>query len=144
MKQELVYGGSAVKGDLIEIYAKVIANLGPLNYLYAKSIDYDSPSLGPGMRGYHLEGTISPEFAYIARQLMDANDPVGECTMERSILPHYLFTGRVSRRITIENRGDDEISIEVEDSSPIGIARVQRLLDDMFKRNRRSDMARTH
>ncbi len=132
MKQELTYRGRVIKGDLIEIYAKAIANLGPLNYFYDKSIDYNSPSPRPGMQSYHLDGTLGPQIAYIARQLMDANDPVGECTMTRTALPYCFSANRISRQIKIDNR-HDRIHVEVEDSSD-GIRRVKKLLDDMFNR----------
>lgn len=132
MKEEIRYKGNLVKGDLIEIYAKAIANLGPFNHLYVKSFDYSSSNRDRGMSGFHLEGFGSPLFAYITRQIMDANDPVEKCVMERSSIPNYVFRDKASRRITLENIGEYETRAEIEDSQR-GIIRVRKVLDQVLK-----------
>jgi len=130
MKQEIIYSGRLEKGNLIEIYTKTIANLGPLNCLNPKVFTYRSNN-GDEIDGFSMIGFGNSLVGYIAKQLMDTKTPV-KCIMERSSIPKYFFTNKPNRKITLENTEQYQIKVEIE-SSERDIIKVKKVLDEILK-----------
>lgn len=125
MKETLRYKDQFTKADAMEIYAKAITNLGPLNPLNAKNFSYDGNDTGTGfLGGFHLMGYIFVPDAYVAVQLMTSEEPKS-CKMER-------FSFGTRRAIALENLDNGGLEVTIE-GSVRGNARVKRLCDSLFK-----------
>ncbi len=127
MKKEITYNHNLVKGDVIEIYAKTIANLGPLNFIKEKNFSIDTKSnSNKGNIGYTLMSYTGGHTAYIARQIMDCADNVDNVRMERG----NLFYDNPSRKITLEAI-DKQTKVTLEGSNR-AIKTMQKTIDEMF------------
>lgn len=129
MKTKISYHSNLVKGDLIEIYAKLIANKGPLTYFYEKSFSMTTrlpPTKGGNMGGI-VTGYSAPLHAYIARHIMDTDGSVIHASMERG----PLLYNNPSRKITLEQVADKELKVTVEGNKRSN-KKVRKVLDQMF------------
>lgn len=126
MKQTVFYKDHFTKADVMELYAKTMTNLGPLNPVNVKSFDYNGNGMGKGMGGFHLINYSFVPDAYVAVQLMTSEEPQS-CKMER-------FSFGTRRAITLENHDEGGLEVTIE-GSVRGNACVKRLCDSLFNVN---------
>lgn len=128
MKNELIYDHKLVKGDLIEIYAKTIANLGIFNFVREKtfSIDTTGNSVGGGVRGYTLTAYARGLHAFVARQIMDCDGDVLNASMEEG----NPFSDAPSRKISLKY-SDGKTNVILE-GNECAIKRMKKTIDQMF------------
>ena len=134
MKRQVYhYERNLVKGDLIELYAKGIANLGPLNWLIEKSFSMHTklPSGKGGNSGFTMCGFSRPLFAYLARQIMNTDGSVIRAEMERGH-PFYIMP---SRKITLEQLlPSNDLKVTLRGSSR-GVRSLKKIVDEIFLEN---------
>ena len=124
------YHGQFEPMHAIELYAKTMTNMGPVNCLYLKCIHY-RPVFGrePGLGSFSFVDYLRPLEAYVAHHLMQCgNQKAEKLEMERS------FFGLSKRMISLENQEDNTLKVEVEGSAR-GISRVRKTLDMLFHEN---------
>jgi hypothetical protein len=126
---EITYDHRLVKGDIIELYAKTIANLGPLNKFFNKTFDLRTiPESGRGgTMGAHVCCYSSGLHAYIARKIMDADGNLVSSYMDRG----FICYNNPSRKITLDKISDSELKVTLEGSDRT-IKKLTKTLDEMF------------
>ncbi|MBR9703022.1 hypothetical protein GOV10_03240 [Candidatus Woesearchaeota archaeon] len=129
MKQEISYQGQFKDRDVLELYSKIMTNMGPLNRAYEKSVSYDT-DLGDrriGIAGFSMVFYLSPLDAYFGSQLMQCGGRLAKsCNLERS-----SFFGLGRRSISLENLTDDTIRVEIE-ASPRSVKKMKKVLNQLF------------
>jgi hypothetical protein len=125
MKKEFFYEGNFTKADIVEIYCKAIANLGPANILFVKDFSYTGNIGKPltGIAHYTASGYLRGLHGYIAVQVITCQDPPTKCQMERATLG-------CAREIELQNIEGKTRAIVVD--SARGIQRVKKVLDEVL------------
>jgi hypothetical protein len=128
MKKELTYNDTFNKAHVIEVYAKAIANLGPLNVFTEKNISFHSrgDDNSRGLAGFCLIGLLGPLYAYIGSHLLQCKESASQCEMERSI----PLTEKCLRKITMKNL-EGKLNVTIE-GSPRYVRKTERLMNELF------------
>ena len=131
MYQKLTYQHELVKGDLIEIYAKTIANLSIFNFLREKTFSCSTTGNphGGGQVGSTQAGYLRGLHAYVARGIMDAEGDVISATMKYC----SPFGNAVLRKVSLKSvEGTTQVELE---GSERGVKKMKRTINQMFVRS---------
>jgi hypothetical protein len=124
---EITYNHNLVKGDIIEVYAKTIANQDTILTSLAEHTFRIETKKGTKKE---LGCLTSKNVAYVARTLMDTKDEIINATMERKTNIYDLYK-HSTRKITLEKISNQELKVTVEGSEKT-INKIGQTLDEMF------------
>lgn len=124
---EKTYWGHFTEMDVMELYSKTMANLGPLNVIFEKEFSYSCEHGGFTNAHFH-----AAREAYLAVQIMEHMRDVG--TPQRVSMERHIPFG-TAQRFSLENYFDDGQKIRaVIEGSPRTVRRIERALDTQFEK----------
>ncbi len=120
MKQELLFEGQIEKSALMHIYSNTITNLGPLNFLFIKELEY----MSTGQVDFTYAPYIASYHQYLGRDLLKQDgEAMKKCSMNRT------FLGILNRGIALTNLIEDNKVIASVKDSKRGIKKLKKILE---------------